>query len=142
MQKRHKKNGFTLLELLVVVSIMGILIAMGSAAFATAQKKSRDGRRRADIKAMQDGFEQYNASHSSAYATCNAMFADTTIFPAGQPRDPKGTSPYVYTCNAPSGSYSYCACARLEGGGGNATFTDCSGLGSSSGDYYCLVNLQ
>lgn len=140
--KKQHKNGFSLLELLVVISIMGILIAMGTAAFSTAQKKSRDARRRSDIKAMQDGFEQYNADNAGAYSTCNTMFADSEIFPAGQPRDPKSTAPYIYACNAPSGTYSYCVCARLESGGGNATSNTCSGLGSTNGDYYCLVNLQ
>ncbi|KUK79566.1 MAG: fimbrial protein pilin [Microgenomates bacterium 39_7] len=136
-----KKRGFTLLELLVVISIIGILLALGVVAFTTAQRKSRDAKRRADIKSMQDGFEQYYAGNNG-YGTCAAMQTSDN-FPGGPPVDPKDAAPYVYNCTAPHSSFDYCICARLEAGGGNATGNDCAGYGSTSdGDFYCLTNLQ
>ena len=65
-------NAFSLLELLVVISIMGLLIAMGAVAFATVQQRGRDAKRRADMQGIQKAFEQYNAVNSS-YEACSTM---------------------------------------------------------------------
>lgn len=143
MTKKRASWGFTLLELLVVVSIIGILIAISSAAFSTAQKKSRDAKRQGDIKAMQSAFEQFVAQNLNSYgASCAAMTTlnGTSILPGGLPTDPKTGS--AYTCTA--STTGYCACATLELGGGNSSTTDCTALTapSSSNTYYCLGNLQ
>ena len=46
------KRGFTLIELLVVIVIIGILTTIAVASFTSAQKKSRDSRRKADLDAV------------------------------------------------------------------------------------------
>jgi len=138
-----KKNGFTLLEILVVISIIGILVALGTTAFSTAQRKSRDARRKADVKAIQNGFEQYY-SRENTYPTTLTEANDITIFPAGLPEDPKlfvGHPDYYMTLSADA----FCVCSLLESTAGNAVAfpnvgdTSCS---YGSGDYYCLSNLQ
>lgn len=139
---KNIQKGFTLLEILVVISIIGILVALGTAAFSTTQKKSRDARRKSDIKAMQNGFEQYHAKIGN-YPTTLIEAADTTIFPGGIPEDPKGSGENVYTINLSEDAF--CVCAMLESSVGNAA--NLPGAGGttceySSGDYYCLGSLQ
>ena len=131
MKKFFGKKGFTLLELLVVISIIGLLIASGAVAFSTAQKKGRDARRRADMKAFQSAYEQYYAENTT-YAACGTM---NTQFSGGSaPTDPRGS--YVSSCAAAS----YCVCALLEDlGSGNATNSSCT---FGAGNYYCVTNLQ
>lgn len=139
---KHKKfGGFTLLEILVVISIIGILIAIGSAAFTTAQKKGRDARRRADMKQYQSAFEQY-FSENNTYATCATMEGG---FVGGAPADPKTGTTTPYTCTTTATPITgYCVCATLDfTTTGNAT----AGLAgactfSPGGSKFCVQNLQ
>lgn len=143
--QKNSQKGFTLLELLVVISIIAILIGLASASFTTAQRKGRDAKRRGDIKAMQNAFEQYYAANNGAYATtCGAMTAinGTTLLPAGLPTDPNRT-PNAYSCSPAPTATSYCICAQLEGGGGNSSNNSCSYTAPGpSVNFYCLSNLQ
>ncbi len=134
--KKKLISGFSLLELLVVIAIIAILVVIGVVAYSSAQRKARDARRRANVKAMQDGFEQYfadNSSYDTGGSNCSNMREDTTYFPSGV------ISGAEYTCVARAGG-GYCVCADLDGTDGNATNTSCNF--ASGGGYYCLTNLQ
>jgi len=136
--KSRKNSGFTLLEILVVISIIGILIAIGATAFSTAQKKGRDARRRADIKQYQTAFEQYYSQNNS-YGTCAAMESE---FVGLAPTDPKTGLGYDCTVNASNSSY--CVCATLDNtSSGNATGGTAGVCTfSSGGTDFCVESLQ
>lgn len=138
---KKKLFGFTLLELLVVISIVGILVAMGAVAFTTAQKRGRDSKRRGDIQAIQKAYEQYFADNGLYSATCSTMA--TGYMPGGTPTDPKGDQAYILNCEASR----YCICAQLEditagNAGEPAALSTVCDYGSTDKDYYCLSSLQ
>ena len=138
---RIKQRGFTLLELLVVISLIGLLVSIGAVSYTSAQKKSRDARRKGDLKALQNGFEQY-FSANTAYPKDDTEAVAAVI--GGLPTDPKNTGTTVYTINydATDGA-AYCICGLLESDSGNASGlpggTTCSW---GTGSYFCVSNLQ
>lgn len=83
------EKGFTLIELMVVVTIMAFLSVIGIVAFSNAQAQARDGRRRADIDAIATAME---ANRDPVAGTYKA-WTDTSIY-ANQviPYDPTQTS--------------------------------------------------
>lgn len=131
------RRGFTLFELLVVISIIGILIALGTVSFTTAQKNGRDSRRRGDVNGLRNALEQYYAIHSAYPATCSSA-ALTEVLPNGLPTDPKTGANYELNCSADA----YCACALMEREDtGNSQDDQCATLGTT-GEYHCAQNLQ
>lgn len=129
------RRGFSLIELLIVVALIGILTAIATASYSTMQKKARDNRRVSDMKAVQQGLEQYFADNGSAYPSpCTGL--GTTYLPNGFPVDPKTKLDYSVNCPGTS----YCVCAKLEVEVGNAA-EDC-GTPVISGSHYCVHERQ
>lgn len=116
----RKLLGFTLLELLVVISIIGILVAIGAASFSVAQRQGRDARRRADMKAFQAAMEQcYAVVNDYDGGTGCTVPADNTVAASLQAtvdgritrvNDPANAANYIFRRNA----IGYCACADLD----------------------------
>ncbi len=105
MRKFVKNGGFTLIELLVVIAIIGILASVVLASLNTARQKSRDARRIADVKQIQNALELYYDSNSNVYP--DALSALITTYIPVVPNDPSGGS-YLY-CQLSSGSYQLAA---------------------------------
>lgn len=137
-----KKTGFTLIEILIVVAIIGILSTMGLMAFQKSLQRSRDARRIAEIKSLQGAAEQYYADHGNSYNTgaeagCEHLNDYVRGF-GDRYQDPKGVS---YECVFPASGASYCISTHLEGDNGNCN-ENCLGTDPEDiGGYQCLTNL-
>ena len=121
-----KNKGFTLVELLVVISIIGIIMALSIFGLQGARESSRDGRRKADLEQIRSAIEIYksdcnkyplavqdNLKGDGSVASCSVG----NVYISALPDDP----------SAPEGIYRYYSadgityeiCAYLEQGTGS-----------------------
>ena len=131
IQKSKLTIAFTLIEMLVVLGIIAIVITIASVSYSTAQKKSRDSRRKSDLKAVQSAFEQYYSVCGFQYPVVAGGFVPTigcaspaTVFLPTSPPDPKNGTPYLLPTSSAS---EYQVCVTLE---------------SESPSGYCVINQQ
>jgi len=75
-----RKNGFTLVELLIVISIIAILSVVGVTVFSGIQKKARIVKRISDIKAVQTSLEVYYYTHNSQYPISSGWNSECTTW--------------------------------------------------------------
>lgn len=131
------QRGFTLVELMVVISIVAVLATISFTLFQSTQASARDAKRRMDIDAVANSLEIHYDPATGTYPVSldASWFSNKTI-----PEDPLNTSGYIYSTNIPIGGSSFVACAKLERNGGN--FSDQGTTPSSNGVYYCKSNQQ
>ncbi|MGB3945355.1 MAG: type II secretion system protein [Candidatus Saccharimonadales bacterium] len=61
--RKYATHGFTIVELLVVIIVIGILAAVTVAAFSNTQQRSRTAARITAIRSIQKGLESYRTIH-------------------------------------------------------------------------------
>ena len=131
--KRYTLNavaGFTLIELLVVISLIGILTSIAYYSFENAQQKSRDARRKQDLKTVSTALLSYYGDKDTYPPICNpspcsqsATYTSDTaewippLVPAYTntlPQDPKGQNSQTYTYTVAADRLSFELWAQLE----------------------------
>jgi general secretion pathway protein G len=60
----HRQRGFTIIELLIVVAIIGIITVLAMPNLIAAIQRSRQSRSVADIRMISEGVEAYQTDHS------------------------------------------------------------------------------
>ena len=65
--------GFTLVELLVVISIFGILASIGLVSFESSQARSRDAQRKSDLKEIGSALELFYSDYGQYHPSSNGQ---------------------------------------------------------------------
>lgn len=128
-QIKYKVFGFTLVELLVVVGLLGILLTVGLTSYAASLKNARDARRKTDLESIKQALELYRSDNSPAgypdgdditetslktVLTSPVPYFNQTTFP----KDPQSAQGKAYYY-ARTSEYTYNLCTFLENASGN-----------------------
>ena len=130
------KKGFTLIEILVVVIIIGIIAAVAMPNFRNVSSRNNTAKAKADIRALQIAVENYYLYNKSAYPSTLASL--TTAVPSllkSIPKDPFSGAVYGYSRSS-NGKY-YAIYSAGPAKSGSASVTD-AGVLTESGGSSCI----
>ncbi|HBL51600.1 MAG TPA: hypothetical protein DDZ05_00035 [Candidatus Blackburnbacteria bacterium] len=152
---RKKAKGFTLIELMIVISIIGMLAGLSTIGYQGARASSRDARRKADIEDLRTALEIYRSDCGSYPATLPAAGValvgtsatgtclTSNTYMSQIPADPQSSKGYLYEYKAGASNRTYTLCSTLENG--NSTGSVCGGdasknCGVANGCRYTAIN--
>jgi type IV pilus assembly protein PilE len=75
---RKSKSGFTIVELLVVIAVIGILTTIGIMSFTRYQASSRDTQRSSRTTLIAEALEKYYDKNGE-YPSCSTLTQSATI---------------------------------------------------------------
>ncbi len=107
MIRRRKEQGFTLIELMIVVAIVGILAAIAIPNFVGMQKRAKTTEAKSNLGQIWTLQEAYRAENDTYVAPAGAIASGTHDGSTGWDElgfYPKGTTRYAYSVTSASGT--------------------------------------
>jgi len=135
----NKKNSFTLIEILVVATIIALLASVASVTYSQFTRQARNTRRATDLEQVRAALEMYR-SNNNTYPVgtgWNTLSVLTTpvVYVQSLPQDPKNPASLYYY----SGSENdYVIAAQTEDSSTCQTPPGGSNCGEGNGCNYCI----
>ncbi|HSW37431.1 MAG TPA: prepilin-type N-terminal cleavage/methylation domain-containing protein [Candidatus Saccharimonadales bacterium] len=136
--RKPKQQGFTIVELLIVIVIIGILAALVITTYTGIQAKARNSERQTDVNSLQTQLEAYFAQNgnypsrtdlnTAAWLTANMKSLDV-----GALKDPQGTVSTLAAAPAAK-VYSYAVT--------NSSGTSCEADDTTCAEYTLTATLE
>jgi len=147
---KNKNKGFTLIEMLIVITIIALLASLILVGMGGARAKTRDSRRIADLHNVMNALELYYAKDYSYPDASNWDGLITTLTTGGigvtrVPKDPLSPNKtYEYGVSADNQDYVLKAALETEDHtldddiDGSVYGLDCGSGDSSTDEFYCI----
>ena len=139
--RNSKPNGFTLLELLIVIGVIILFVVIGVILLGTARERERDAKRLSDIDTIRHSLDEYFynnnrypqaptpvmlgsqgyrticAGTATGFADSRADCGNATVYLEAipQPPEPQPSQQVGYVYTSPNPNTSYTIDAALEG---------------------------
>lgn len=117
------KKGFTLIEILVAMTIVAVLMGLALVSYQGARKSARDGKRKVDLEQVRSALEMCRADTGSypvgpLYSGADISCGTPAVIYITIPSDSLADRRYVYTRPTVN---NYTLCAALEVSGSTVT---------------------
>lgn len=139
--KQKENKGFTLVELLVVISIIGVVMGLSLFGLGGARKSGRDAKRKSDLEQIRSALELYRSDCGSYPLTLGSNLVGdgvkigcdvTNVYMTSTPKDTLEPShKYLYVSNGKT----YELCASLEQGEDSVLCGTSASCGSETCNY-------
>ena len=88
-QSRRREEGFTIIEVVLVLAIAGLIFLIVFLALPQLQRSRRDTQRRSDLGRILAEMENYSTNNDGEYPETAAELADCLLYTSPSPRDPE-----------------------------------------------------
>ncbi|QQG43936.1 MAG: type II secretion system protein GspG [Candidatus Roizmanbacteria bacterium] len=126
---KNRLKGFTLLELMIVIAILGILASFISGNLINSLKKGRDARRKSDLEQIQRALELYYEDNKSypALITAGSQITHPSVankvYMQRVPDDPASNNDYTYVSSGTNYKIYSCIENTNDNGPGVTTYS-------------------
>lgn len=95
-KKRDRQEGFTLVEMMVAVVIIGILVAIAVPVYSTVTDTMEQKACLANLKTIEAAIETYRVKHNKVPNALSDLWGDSEKILKEEPKCPSGNGSYQY----------------------------------------------